>query len=244
MRIAQNHWLKNSTIAHRGLHDENFPENSMSAFKAGMEKGYPIEIDVHLTTDGKVVIFHDHNAKRVCGVDVEIEKCSYEEITKLRLCGTEERIPLLTELLEVATTPILVELKNLSKQVGPLEGETLRLLKESNCEYAVQSFNPYTVIWYRENAPEVIRGQLSSFYESEKKCIQRYMLKKMWFNKKSLPDFLSYDESNMPNKYVDKYCKKHPETAKLTWTIKSQKRADELQNYVDSIIFEGFIPRK
>ncbi len=96
MRIADDHWLRNSNIAHRGLHNSEVPENSMAAFKAGMAQGYPIEIDVHLTTDGKVVIFHDHNTKRVCGVDGEIQKMTYAETQELRLLGTEERIPLLS----------------------------------------------------------------------------------------------------------------------------------------------------
>ncbi|MFI3167560.1 MAG: glycerophosphodiester phosphodiesterase family protein [Bacillota bacterium] len=242
MRIAQDHWLKNSNIAHRGLHNGILPENSMGAYRAAMQAGFPVEIDVHLTTDGKVVIFHDHNTKRVCGVDMEVEKSTFAQLQELRLSGTDEKIPLLTDLLEIATTPILVELKNLTKQIGALESETLRLLKESNCEFAIQSFNPYSIIWYHENAPEVLRGQLSSFYETEKRCMQRRMLKVMWFNKKSLPDFISYEEKNMPNKYVTKYCKKHPETLKLVWTVKSQNRQNQLIGNADSFIFEGYIP--
>lgn len=242
MRISQNHWLKHSTIAHRGLHDSNLPENSMAAFRAGMAQGYPIEIDVHLTTDGKVVIFHDHNAKRVCGVDMEIEKVTYAQLQELRLCGTDEKIPLLSELLAVATTPILVELKNLTKIIGPLEAETLRLLKESGVDFAIQSFNPYSIVWFKENAPEILRGQLSSFYDTEKRCIRRRMLKAMWLNRKSQPDFISYDETNMPNKFVTKYCKKHPRTARLVWTVRTQQRQNELQAFVDSFIFEKYIP--
>lgn len=242
MRISQNHWLKHSTIAHRGLHDSNLPENSMAAFRAGMAQGYPIEIDVHLTTDGKVVIFHDHNAKRVCGVDMEIEKVTYAQLQELRLCGTDEKIPLLSELLAVATTPILVELKNLTKIIGPLESETLRLLKESGVDFAIQSFNPYSIVWFKENAPEILRGQLSSFYSNEKRGIRRRMLKAMWLNRKSKPDFISYDESNMPNKFVTKYCEKHPTTLRLVWTVRTQQRQNELKSFVDSFIFEKYIP--
>lgn len=244
MRISEDHWLKNSNIAHRGLHDSESPENSMSAYRAGMAKGYPIEIDVHLTTDGKVVIFHDHDTERVCGVKGEIEKMSYAETQELRLCGTDEKIPLLSELLEIATTPILCELKNLTRNIGPLESETYRIFKEYGVDFAIQSFNPYSIIWYAENAPEVLRGQLSSFYDEQKRCFQRYMLKAMLLNKKSKPDFISYDQANMPNKYVTKYCKKHAETARLVWTIRTQDRIEELRNVVDSFIFELFIPVK
>ncbi len=244
MRIAKDHWLKNSTIAHRGLHDDIHPENSMSAFIAGMEKGLPIEIDVHLTLDGEVVIFHDHNTLRVCGVDAEIEKMTYEEIKKLRLSGSDEQIPLLKELAKITTTPILCELKNLTKKVGPLESATLEILKESGCEFAIQSFNPFSLIWFATNAPEILRGQLSTFYEEAKRSVRRYMLKSMWYNKKAKPDFISYDEVNMPNKYVTKYCRKHPETAKLVWTVRSQQRQEELKALVDSFIFEDYMPVK
>ena len=56
-------------FAHRGLHSKThgIPENSMSAFRAAIQKNYGIELDLHLTRDGELVVFHDDDLKRVCG---------------------------------------------------------------------------------------------------------------------------------------------------------------------------------
>ena len=55
--------------AHRGLHsrDRSIPENSLSAFRQAAQEGYGIELDVRLSEDGKVVVFHDDTLDRVCG---------------------------------------------------------------------------------------------------------------------------------------------------------------------------------
>ena len=57
-------------FAHRGLHNEQHPENSFGAFVRGAEAGYNLELDVHLTCDGEIVVVHDENMKRVTGEDI------------------------------------------------------------------------------------------------------------------------------------------------------------------------------
>ena len=52
-------WIVKTPIAHRGLHDQQTPENSLPAFKKAIEKGYAIEIDLQMTKDGVIVVFHD-----------------------------------------------------------------------------------------------------------------------------------------------------------------------------------------
>ena len=52
-------WIVKTPIAHRGLHDDNKPENSLSAFKNAIKHGYAIEIDLQMTKDNKIVVFHD-----------------------------------------------------------------------------------------------------------------------------------------------------------------------------------------
>ena len=57
-------------FAHRGLHsrDKSVPENSIAAFRLAAREGYGVELDVHLSQDGQVVVFHDDTLERVCGV--------------------------------------------------------------------------------------------------------------------------------------------------------------------------------
>lgn len=83
-------------FAHRGLHsiEDGIPENSLAAFRAARENGFGIELDLQLTCDGQVVVFHDHDLNRMCGADVTVDELTYDELKKYRLAGTNEHIPL------------------------------------------------------------------------------------------------------------------------------------------------------
>ena len=82
------HEFKGWYYAHRGFHDNktDAPENSLKAMRLAVENGYGIELDVQLTKDEKVVVFHDATLKRVCGVDAKVNSMTYEELQQLRLC--------------------------------------------------------------------------------------------------------------------------------------------------------------
>ena len=77
------------------------PENSLPAFRAAAEAGYGVELDIQLSRDGQVVVFHDDTLDRVCGVHGRVDEFTFEELRGMRLCGTQETIPLLTEVFEV-----------------------------------------------------------------------------------------------------------------------------------------------
>lgn len=80
----KNDWLYDVFVAHRGLHNEKngIVENTLPAFAAAVEAGYNIELDVQLTRDGKLVVFHDDNFKRVCGLDADVDSLDYDYIKK------------------------------------------------------------------------------------------------------------------------------------------------------------------
>ncbi|MBO4693660.1 MAG: hypothetical protein J5659_04650 [Clostridia bacterium] len=82
-------------IAHRGLSGLRL-ENTISAFNAAGRAGYyGIESDVHVTRDGKFVIFHDDTTRRLCKINLEIEKTEY---ARLRLLPIKfHRMPNLAE---------------------------------------------------------------------------------------------------------------------------------------------------
>lgn len=81
-------------VAHRGLSGLE-PENSIPAFVAAGNRSYwGIETDVHVTADGKFVVFHDEQTARVAGDDINIEKCSYELVRKIvlnNICLMEQK---------------------------------------------------------------------------------------------------------------------------------------------------------
>ena len=100
--------------AHRGLYeaDQSVPENSMEAFSRAADAGYGIELDVQLTRDQRVVVFHDDSMKRACGLDAQIHDYTFDELQQIPLFGTEHRIPLFSDVLETVggRVPLIVEL--------------------------------------------------------------------------------------------------------------------------------------
>jgi glycerophosphoryl diester phosphodiesterase len=90
--------IKPIAFAHRGG-TSAAPENSMRAFQHAVDLGYRyIETDVHATSDGHVVAFHDNDLQRTCGSSLKIAEASIEELSTARIDGTDP-IPLLAEIL-------------------------------------------------------------------------------------------------------------------------------------------------
>ncbi|MEG1519501.1 MAG: glycerophosphodiester phosphodiesterase family protein [Clostridia bacterium] len=243
MRVEKNHWLRTTHIAHRGLWGGDVPENTLAAYKAAADAGFAIEIDVHLTADGQVVSHHDANTLRMTGVDKKICETTLDELRKLRIANTDESIPTLKEILPIVKgkSPLLIEIKSESTKVGALEQALYDIIKDYDGDYAIQSFNPYSVRWYTDNAPSIIRGQLSSFFEGDHRPkFQSFVLKRLLFNRSTKVDFVSYQQKNLPNKYVTKA--KRQGKLIIGWTVTSQKRQDELKELTDNVIFENYLP--
>ena len=161
---AQKQLVYGVNHAHRGLHtkDKTVPENSLPAFRAAAEAGYGVELDIQLSRDGQVVVFHDDTLDRVCGVHGRVDEFTFEELRGMRLCGTQETIPLLTEVFEVmgGRTPMIIELKT-GRRNDELCEKGLALMRAYNGPYCIESFDPRIVRWFRKNAKDVLRGQLS-----------------------------------------------------------------------------------
>lgn len=235
-------WIVKSPIAHRGLFGDKVPENSLLAFKQAVKNKLAIELDVTALTDGTPVIFHDEKLARMTGRDGFISSLSLSDISDFRLQGTKEKIPTLAEALEVidGKVPVLIEIKNTGK-VGPLEKAVWKELIKYNGEYAVESFNPYTLEWFKNNAPKVKRGQLACFFRNKDITgVKRYALKRMILNKKvSEPNFIVYDGADMPNKYLKKYYGIIPV---LAYTIRSEGEEVRLKGFCDNFLFDNYTP--
>lgn len=190
-------------FAHRGLHsrDKSVPENSIAAFRLAARAGYGVELDVHLSRDGQVVVFHDDSLDRVCGVSGRVEDYTYEQLQRFSLCGTEERIPLLSDVLHVirGRGPIILEVKS-----GPNNRElcrkTLALLNAYRGSVCVESFDPFIVAWFRFHAKDMLRGQLSmpaKYYENMKKPLP-FLLSHCLLNFLARPQFIAYRIGHQP----------------------------------------------
>ena len=231
-------------FAHRGLHDlkNGIPENSLAAFKAASEKGYGAEMDVQLSKDGQVVVFHDDTLERVCGVKGSVADYDYNDLHKMSLCGTGETISLFTDVLKTfyrpGCGPLLVELKT-GKRNRELCEKTRALLKGYPGVFCIESFNPFIVLWFKKNAPEIFRGQLAEGPGGYPKTIPRFvahLLSYCWMNFLNRPDFIAYEICQRPKRIL-----KLREKGLLLFAWTSRKPGEnEADN--DAVIFENYRP--
>lgn len=230
-------------FAHRGLWDAQSPENSLAAFKKAVDAGYGIEFDIHKTRDGHVVVFHDDTLMRMCGVQGKVEDKTLAELRELRLAGTDEKIPLLTEMLEIVDgrVPLLVELKGaaLDTSLCPVANEILSGYKG---DYMIESFNPLLVRWYRKNAPHVVRGQLFCNLLKEKKGNKLFylLITVLATNVLARPHFLAYGQESVHNVSF-MICKYLFHAPAYVWTVRKPEQIPAKKRN-EGIIFEGFIP--
>ncbi len=234
-------FLKCNLIAHRGYHDKKIgiPENSIAAFKRAIRYNYTIELDVHLTKDNKLVVFHDNNLKRVCGINKIIENCTYNELLKYNLLGTKYKIPLFEEVLKLVDGKVglLIETKT-SKFNGKLEKELSKRLDDYNGLFAIQSFNPMSILWFKKNEKSYIRGLLSSDFKHDKSVsnLRKNLAKCLVADIILKTDFISYDIRSLPNHYIKT---KRKSKLILGWTIRNKKNYDKAIKYCDNLICEN-----
>ena len=159
-------WLIDRPIAHRGLFNSNYPENSLSAFENAVKNNYGIELDIQFTKDKKIVVFHDDNLERMTNDKRNVNELLYEELRNLKLLNSNESIPLFEDVLSLVNgkVPLIIEIKNCDNIIE-LGQETYKLLKSYKGKFVVESFNPFVLQWFKNNAKEVVRGQLSGNYK-------------------------------------------------------------------------------
>lgn len=238
-RVPQ--WLVHIPVAHRGLHDASrgVIENSLAAFRAAAAAGYPAELDVRLLADGEVVVFHDQNLDRLTNASGSIASRTAREVETI-LLSNHERIPLLRDVLELVdgSTPLLIEIKN-EGEVGKLEENTAALLAGYRGAYAVQSFHPGTVKYWRTHAAHTPRGLLAGDFRDEKIDDRtRQRLRNMEDIEDCAPDFIGYDIRLLPNDPVARIQAKGIPV--LGWTARSQEDARRAMAHCDNVIFESF----
>ena len=230
-------------FAHRGLHkaDKSVPENSLEAFRLAGEAGYGAELDVQLSKDGRVVVVHDDTLDRVCSVHGRVDAFTYDELQEMRLCGSEQRIPLFSQVLEVfgGRGPLIVELKT-----GPRNKElcekALALLEGYRGAVCIESFDPRIVAWFRRRAPQLLRGQLAAPMEEYTKdgrgMAQAFLLSRCLLNFLARPQFIAYKIGPRP---LLVHLAEALGALKFGWT--SHDPASEQGR--DGVIFEFYRPR-
>ena len=239
-------WIKKTLFAHRGFHseDKKIPENSLSAFNLALAKGYGIELDINLLKDGTVVVFHDKDLKRMTGDQRLLKNVDYGDIKGLSLLETADKIPTLKKVLALikGKVPLLIELKHHGNYIRLCEN-FVNLIKDYKGLWAMQSFHPAILLWFRKNHPEIIRGQIAEYFleEHDMKKIPKYLLKTLKFNFLTKPDFINYGLRDLPNKYCDKQHRKG--LVVIGYSAKSQAEFDRVTERYDNAVFEFFEPK-
>lgn len=238
--------LRKWNYAHRGLHNSQKPENSMAAFRAAKEGGYGIELDIHLMKDGNLAVIHDSCLKRVAGADVNIEDLTLADLENYRLGGTDEKIPLFSQVLELydGAAPLIVELKTANGNHTALCVAACEMLDQYKGAYCIESFDPRCIIWLRKNRPDIIRGQLSeNWLKSNLKLpwILRFIMTTHISNIATRPDFIAYNYQHRKVFGTD-ICRKFWGVQGVSWTIRTKEDFDIAVKEGWIPIFENFVP--
>lgn len=227
-------------FAHRGLHNEEYPENSIPAFANAVANGYGIELDIHLTRDNELVVFHDSTLERMCGVDEPIEEKTLEEIREYNLLNTNDKIPTFKEVLSLidGKVPLIVELKSMDYNCDALCLKADECLKEYKGLYCIESFNPMAVAWYKKNRKDIFRGQLAM--NTKGKPFVSKVSSAFLLNFLTRPDFVAFDESFSNS--ISFKIQKVLGAFSVGWTINSLKNLEDKKKYFKTYIFENFKP--
>ncbi|MBR4880875.1 MAG: glycerophosphodiester phosphodiesterase [Clostridia bacterium] len=242
--------IKKYIYAHRGLHNKEngIPENSMAAFGLALEKGYGIELDIHLSLDGSAVIIHDTSLRRTAGVNIDITDIPDRDIKSYPLEGTKERIPFFSEVLSVVKgrVPLLIELKVDHDNYKELTDRVLKELEGYEGIYAIQSFDPRAVNHLRKCYPHIMRGQLAGFLRKNGDSLHRFLdfcLRNLLTNFITKPHFIAYRVQDTSRPTM-KLCRALYRPFELNWTCR--KKAHHVIAYKNGAIpiFEKYIPNK
>ena len=232
-------------FAHRGLWNEKYPENSLAAFELAARAGYGIELDIQLSKDKKVVVFHDTTLKRMCGIDRKVCDLTLADLKKLTLLGTEYRIPTLSEVLDLidGRVPLLVELKGEDLDTT-LCGVCAKLLDDYRGVFCVESFNPIMLSWFKSYRPRYARGQLVTNLMKERKNTGKllsFCLSHMLLNFLSRPDFIAIDKKYQ-GKLAFKICTGLFRAKAFVWTVKRPQEYIDAHKSGKYTIFERIRP--
>lgn len=120
--------------AHRGLYNvrEGIAENTLPAFQRALDKNCGIELDIHLTRDGELVVFHDDNLVRACDSSLKVDESTLKELQSHTLFDTDQTMPLFSEVLSLVDgkVPLLIELKTDNNVMSKRYMKVCQKLKE------------------------------------------------------------------------------------------------------------------
>jgi glycerophosphoryl diester phosphodiesterase len=221
-------------FAHRGLHGAGRIENSRAAFRAAIEAGHGIELDVQASADGEAMVFHDYDLGRLAQGEGKFASLSAADLGRIRLKGSDETIPTLKEVLALigGKAPLLIEVKSPGREIGTLSRSVAVALASYIGPVAVMSFNPEVGRWFARHAPETLRGLVVTEAGRRWRGIVTRRLA-LW---RAHPDFLAYDIRDLPSRFAS--AQRMKGLPVLTWTCRSIADRARAAEHADQIIYE------
>ncbi|MGB3555508.1 MAG: glycerophosphodiester phosphodiesterase family protein [Jannaschia sp.] len=239
-------------IAHRGLHDRasGRPENSIAAFRAAMDRGLAIELDVQPSLDGVAMAFHDDLLDRLTDTTGPVSARSAEELAAIPLRDGTAGVPTLADVLSLVAgrVPLLVEVKDrdgaMGPNIGPLEDAVAAALRSYSGEVALMSFNPHSVAHLAIAAPHLPRGIVTSAFDPghwpDLPRATRNRLAAIPDTDRTGASFISHEVAALNAPRVAEL--KAAGLSILCWTVRSPDQAREAMRIADQITFEGYLP--
>ena len=218
-------------FAHRGLHGGGIVENSRAAFRAAIEAGHGIELDVQASADGEAIVFHDYELGRLTGNAGRLAEMSAAALGAIPLTGESEGLPTLKEILALieGRAPLLIEVKSPGRRVDTLSRAVRRALEGYEGPVSVMSFNPSVPRWFALHAPDILRGLVVTEEGRPERGRLKRRLSLLW----SKADFLAYDIRDLPSAFAAASGLKV-----ATWTVRSEAQRATAAAHADQIIYE------
>jgi len=215
-------------FAHRGLHrGSDFPENSLIAFAAALEFGAGIECDLRLTADDQVIVFHDADAKRMCGSTMRIGTSRLTELGRLRV--GDGPIPTLESLLQLVggRVPVLLEIK-VDNDIWRWAPALKRALGDYSGPFGVMSFDARLPRLVKTNLPLVRRGLVIR---------DRWpWWRRLWAMRLADPQFLAVETKALGKRWVERARRRMPV---YTWTVRDADLRRQAGVHADAAIWEN-----
>ena len=217
-------------IAHRGLWNDKYAENSMGAFKNAIDNNFAFECDIHLTKDKELVVCHDSDLKRMTGKDGIIENLTLKEIKDNYILTDGSKIPTFKEVLKLnqEQVPMAIELKiykgNYHSLVKALKKEIIVIKNPKNFFFI--SFDPRAL--FLINRIDSVKGLIAGINPFTWFLCFRKMINSLDIDRELLHDkrVVTYNKKRFLN----------------TWTIETKEQFDEAYPIVDTVTFQKMDP--
>jgi glycerophosphoryl diester phosphodiesterase len=244
-------WLTATPIAHRGLHDKaiGIIENTLTAMEAATTRGFAIECDVQLTSDGDAVVFHDFTLERLTGETGAVVERTSSDLQKIAITGSaSDTIPSLTAFLDrlAGRVPLVVEIKSRFDEDLRLTERTCEIVRSYIGPICIKSFDPRIVAHVRMIAPGLLRGIVAESRHDHASYDrlspeQKKSLGELLHFEQSQPHFLSWRVNDLPAgaPYLARLLGRLPV---MTWTVRTPEERERASRHADQMVFEGFLP--